>query len=400
MADVTQGVPEADVTITRPGLPPAVELEDDSLQSDMMTINMGPQHPSTHGVLRLEIKTDGEVVEQAIPHIGYLHRCFEKHAENLTYPQVIPFTDRMDYLAAMNNNLAYVLAVEKLLELEIPERVEYIRVIMAELNRIASHLVSFGTYGMDLGAFTPFLFAFREREEIFDLFEMTCGARMLYNYIWVGGVSHDLPAGFIEKTRSFLKKFEGKLKEYNDLLSYNKIFVERTANVGILSLENAYSYNLTGPNLRGSGAQWDLRKAEPYSIYDRLEFDVPFGKGDMGTVGDCWDRYMVRILEMGESARIVSQALDQLPEGDVHKAVPRNVKPPKDVECYFRSENPRGELGVYVISDGTNVPYRVRVKSPCFTAMSVFDVLCRGHYVADAVAIIGSLDIVLGEIDR
>ncbi|MBB28879.1 MAG: NADH-quinone oxidoreductase subunit NuoD [Gemmatimonadetes bacterium] len=400
MADVTQGVPEADVTITRPGLLPVIELEDDSLQSDMMTINMGPQHPSTHGVLRLEIKTDGEVVEQAIPHIGYLHRCFEKHAENLTYPQVIPFTDRMDYLAAMNNNLAYVLAVEKLLELEIPERVEYIRVIMAELNRIASHLVSFGTYGMDLGAFTPFLFAFREREEIFDLFEMTCGARMLYNYIWVGGVSHDLPVGFIEKTRSFLKKFEGKLKEYNDLLSYNKIFVERTANVGILSLENAYSYNLTGPNLRGSGAQWDLRKAEPYSIYDRLEFDVPFGKGDMGTVGDCWDRYMVRILEMGESARIVSQALDQLPEGDVHKAVPRNVKPPKDVECYFRSENPRGELGVYVISDGTNVPYRVRVKSPCFTAMSVFDVLCRGHYVADAVAIIGSLDIVLGEIDR
>ena len=400
MADVTQGVPEADVTITRPGLPPAVELEDDSLQSDMMTINMGPQHPSTHGVLRLEIKTDGEVVEQAIPHIGYLHRCFEKHAENLTYPQVIPFTDRMDYLAAMNNNLAYVLAVEKLLELEIPERVEYIRVIMAELNRIASHLVSFGTYGMDLGAFTPFLFAFREREEIFDLFEMTCGARMLYNYIWVGGVSHDLPVGCIEKTRSFLKKFEGKLKEYNDLLSYNKIFVERTANVGVLSLENAYSYNLTGPNLRGSGAQWDLRKAEPYSIYDRFEFDVPFGKGDMGTVGDCWDRYMVRILEMRESARIVSQALDQLPEGDVHKAVPRNVKPPKDVECYFRSENPRGELGVYVISDGTNVPYRVRVKSPCFTAMSVFDVLCRGHYVADAVAIIGSLDIVLGEIDR
>lgn len=400
MADVTQGVPEADITITRPGLSPVVELEDDSLQSDMMTINMGPQHPSTHGVLRLEIKTDGEVVEQAIPHIGYLHRCFEKHAENLTYPQVIPFTDRMDYLAAMNNNLAYVLAVEKLLELEIPERVEYIRVIMAELNRIASHLVSFGTYGMDLGAFTPFLFAFREREEIFDLFEMTCGARMLYNYIWVGGVSHDLPAGFIEKTRSFLKKFEGKLKEYNDLLSYNKIFVERTANVGVLSLENAYSYNLTGPNLRGSGAQWDLRKAEPYSIYDRFEFDVPFGKGDMGTVGDCWDRYMVRILEMGESARIVSQALDQLPEGDVHKAVPRNVKPPKDVECYFRSENPRGELGVYVISDGTNVPYRVRVKSPCFTAMSVFDVLCRGHYVADAVAIIGSLDIVLGEIDR
>ena len=397
------GIPRAaaEVTVERPGMPPAADMEDDNLNSELMTINMGPQHPSTHGVLRLEIRTDGEIVEEAKPHIGYLHRCFEKHAENLPYPQVIPFTDRMDYLAAMNNNMGYVLAVEKLLGLEIPERVEYIRVIMCELNRIASHLVSFGTYGMDIGAFTPFLFAFREREDIFDLFEMTCGARMLYNYIWVGGVSHDLPPGFVERCRSFLAAFEGKLKEYNDLLTYNKIFIERTANVGVLSLESAYSHNITGPNLRGCGVKWDLRRDEPYSIYDRFEFDIPCGRGEMGKLGDCWDRYMVRIREMEQSARIVSQALDQLPEGgDVQAAVPRNVRPPKDTECYVRSENPRGELGVYVISDGSNVPYRVRVKSPCFTVMSVFDELARGHYLADIIAIIGSIDIVLGEIDR
>ncbi|MDA0748598.1 MAG: NADH-quinone oxidoreductase subunit D [bacterium] len=401
MADVTQGIPQAEVTVDRPGMPPLVEMEDDTIKTDLMTINMGPQHPSTHGVLRLEIKTDGEVVEDIIPHIGYLHRCFEKHCENLPYPQVVPFTDRMDYLASMNNNLAYVLAVEKILELQVPERVEYIRVIMCELNRIASHLVSFGTYGMDLGAFTPFLFAFREREEVFDLFEMTCGARMLYNYIWVGGVSHDLPPGFVERCRAFLDNFGSKIQEYNDLLSYNKIFVERTANVGVLPVETAYTYNLTGPNLRGSGVEWDLRRDEPYSIYDRFEFNVPFGKGEMGTLGDCWDRYMVRIREMEESAKIISQALDQIPDkGDVHEAVPRNARPPKDAECYFRSETPRGEMGVYVISDGSNVPYRVRVKSPCFTAMSAFNEIARGHYVADIIAVIGSVDIVLGEIDR
>jgi NADH-quinone oxidoreductase subunit D len=399
MSNPTKNI--ADLKVDRPGMPGIeIELEDDSLKSDMMTLNMGPQHPSTHGVLRLELRTDGEVVEHVRPHIGYLHRCFEKHCENLTYPQVIPFTDRMDYLAAMNNNFGYVLAVEDMLDLDIPERVHYIRIIVAELNRIASHLVSFGTYGMDLGAFTPFLFAFREREEIFDLFEMTCGARMLYNYIWVGGVSHDLPLGFEAQTRAFLKRFRGKIGEYNDLLSKNKIFVERTAHVGVVTPEMAYSYNLTGPNLRGSGIQWDLRRDMPYSIYDRFEFEIPYGSGEMGELGDCWDRYMVRIREMEESARIVEQALDQLPEGDVLKAVPRNVRPPKGAESFFRSENPRGELGVYVISDGTNIPYRVRVKSPCFTAMSAFNEIARGHYLADIIAVIGSLDIVLGEIDR
>jgi NADH-quinone oxidoreductase subunit D len=393
-------IPEADVTVDRPGFPDEVALEGDDFQSELMTLNMGPQHPSTHGVLRLELKTDGEIIEHVRPHIGYLHRCFEKHAESLTYPQVIPFTDRMDYLAAMNNNLAYCLAVERLLELEIPERVEYVRVIICELNRLASHLVSFGTYGMDIGAFTPFLFAFREREEIFDLFEMTCGARMLYNYIWVGGVSHDLPPGFIEKCIAFLDKFEGKIDDYNNLLSRNKIFIERTANVGVLPVDVAYSYNLTGPNLRGSGVKWDLRRDDPYSIYDRFEFDIPIGSGEMGQLGDCWDRYMVRIREMVESVKIIRQALGQLPDGDVHKAVPRNVRPPKDVECYVRSETPRGEMGIYIISDGSNVPYRVKVKSPCFTAISAMNFLTRGHYVADIIAVIGSIDIVLGEVDR
>jgi NADH-quinone oxidoreductase subunit D len=307
------------------------------LKSEAMTLNMGPQHPSTHGVLRLELVTDGEIVDDAIPRIGYLHRCFEKHAENVTYPQVVPFTDRMDYLASMNNALGYVLAVEELMEIELPERVEYLRVIMAELNRIASHLVSFGTYGMDLGAFTPFLFGFREREEILDLFEMTCGARLLYNYMWVGGVSHDIPPEFVDRSRAFLDGFGDKITEYNDLLSHNKIFIERTANVGVLPLEAAYSYNVTGPNLRGSGVRWDLRRDDPYSIYDRFEFDIPCGAGEVGTVGDCWDRYMVRIREMAESARIVKQALDQLPEGDVHKAVPKNVRTPRPPEASWGS---------------------------------------------------------------
>ena len=370
------------------------------VKSEEMILNMGPQHPSTHGVLRLELGTDGEIVSWVRPHIGYLHRCFEKHAENLTYPQVIPFTDRMDYLASMNNNLGYVLPIEKMMDLKVPERVEYIRVIMCELNRIASHLISFGTYGIDIGAFTPFLFAFRERERIFDLFEMTCGARMLYNYIWVGGVSHDLPDGFIEIATKFVDEFQGHIDEYNRLLSGNKIFISRTAHVGILPPELAINYNITGPNLRGSGVKWDLRRDDPYSIYDRFEFDIPVGRGEMGTVGDCWDRYMVRIREMEQSARILKQALKQIPKGDVHAAIPKQIKPPKDTECYFRTENPRGELGVYLISDGSNKPYRVKIKSPCFVALSVLPEICKGAMIADIVAIVGSIDIVLGEVDR
>jgi NADH-quinone oxidoreductase subunit D len=371
-----------------------------SLKSDQMVVNMGPQHPSTHGVLRLEIVTDGEIVTEVRPHIGYLHRCFEKHAESMTYPQVIPYTDRMDYIASMNNNLGYAIAVEKMIGLKVPERVEYIRVIMAELNRIASHLIAIGTYGMDIGSLTPFFLAFREREKILDLFEMTCGARLLYNYIWVGGLSHDLPEGFDRKAHKFLDGFEKVIKkEYNPLLTDNLIFIKRTANVGILPEEMAINYGVTGPNLRGSGVKWDLRRDEPYSVYDRFDFDIPVGRGEKGTVGDCWDRYMVRIREMEESVKIVRQALDELPKGDVKEAIPKNVRVPAG-EIYVRTETPRGELGYYLKSDGGKGPYRLKVRSPCFCNLSVIGEIGRGAMVADLIAIIGSIDIVLGEIDR
>jgi NADH-quinone oxidoreductase subunit D len=364
-----------------------------------MVLNMGPQHPSTHGVLRLELETDGEIVRSVIPHIGYLHRCFEKHAENVDYPGVIPYTDRMDYVASMNNSLGYALAVEKLMKLEVNARVRTLRVIMAELNRIASHLLSIGTYAMDIGSFTPFLHCFREREKILDLFEWTCGARLLYNYNWVGGVSHDIPEGFVEKTREFLRQFEPVIPELDELLSYNKIFLERTARVGVITEEMALSYNITGPNLRGSGVRWDLRKDTPYSGYETYDFTVPVGIGKFGPLGSCWDRYYVRMRETDQSIKVIRQALDRLPEGDVHEKVPKKVKPPKG-EAYGRTETPRGELGYYIVSDGGNNPYRVKVKSPCFTALSILPEIAKGEMVADIIALIGSIDIVMGELDR
>ena len=271
-----------------------------TLRTDEMIINMGPQHPSTHGVLRLEIVVDGEIIVDVIPHIGYLHRCFEKHAEHMTnYQQVIPYADRMDYVASMCMDLGYAVAVERLMKIEVPERVEYIRVIMAELQRIASHLIAVGTYGIDAGAFTPFLYAFRDRELILDLFEMTCGARLLYNYIWVGGVSHDLPPKFIDKAKAFCAYFKPQIKEFNDLLTFNKIFVKRTANVGVLPRDVAINYACSGPMLRGSGVNWDLRRDDPYSVYHKLEWEVQVGKGEVGAVGDCWDRHIVRMRERG-----------------------------------------------------------------------------------------------------
>ena len=364
-----------------------------------MILNMGPQHPSTHGVLRLELETDGEIVKKVTPHIGYLHRCFEKHAENIDYSGVIPFCDRMDYIASMNNSLGYALAIEKLMQIEVNERVQTLRVLMAELNRIASHLLSIGTYAMDIGSFTPFLYCFREREKILDLFEWVCGARLLYNYNWVGGLSHDIPSGFVEKTSEFLNQLEPVIVEMDKLLSYNKIFIVRTATVGIINKDLAESYNVTGPNLRGSGVQWDLRKEEPYCAYETYDFEVPIGLGQFGPVGSCWDRYFVRVREMEQSINLSRQALARLPEGDVHEMVPRRVKPPKG-EIYGRTETPRGELGYYVISDGGLIPFRVKVKSPCFTVLSVLPVIARGGMVADIIAIIGSIDIVMGEIDR
>ncbi|HJS59717.1 MAG TPA: NADH-quinone oxidoreductase subunit D [Vicinamibacteria bacterium] len=376
----------------------------DELDTDEMVLQMGPQHPSTHGVLRIELRTDGEVVKAARPHIGYLHRCFEKHAESVDYPGVIPYTDRMDYVASMGNSLGYALAVEKLMGIEPSPYVQTIRVIMAELQRIASHCIAVGTYGMDIGAFTPFLHLLRDREKILDLFEWTCGARLLYNYNWIGGVSHDVPEGFVKACRQFLREYEAITHpELMDLLIGNKIFIKRTASVGVCSPELAISYDLTGPNLRGSGPARDLRRDEPYCGYESYAFDVCVGTGEYGPVGSCFDRNLVRAREMAESAKILHQALDRLEKldkTDVREKVPKRVKPAKG-EIYFRSEAPRGQLGYYVVADGTGVnPYRVKVKSPCFTAMSIFHVLAKGMYVADIIALIGSLDVVLGEIDR
>lgn len=365
-----------------------------------MVINMGPQHPSTHGVLRLELIVDGEIVVDVIPHIGYLHRCFEKHAEHMVnYQQVIPYCDRMDYVAAMNNDFGYAVACEKLLKIKVPERVEYIRVIMAELQRIASHLIAVGTYGMDIGAFTPFLYCFRDRERILDIFEQTCGARLLYNYIWIGGLSHDVQSDFQQKVKDFCKYFRPNIKELNDLLSYNKIFIERTANVGVLPADVAINYAASGPVLRGSGVKWDLRKNDPYSIYDRFDWEIPVGTGKVGTVGDCWDRYMVRVHEMEQSLNIIEQAVENIPAGDVQSAVPKRIRP-DTADLYVRTETPKGELGYYIMADGTTSPFRVKVKSPCFVNLSLLPAICRGAMISDVIAVLGSIDIVLGEVDR
>jgi NADH-quinone oxidoreductase subunit D len=370
------------------------------LRTEEMVISMGPQHPSTHGVLRLEVVADGEVVVEAIPHIGYLHRCFEKHCEQMSnYQQVIPYADRLDYVAAMSSEFGFAVAAEKMLKIKVPDRVEYIRVIMAEFSRIASHLIAIGTYGLDIGAFTPFLFCMRDREHILDIFEETCGARLLYNYNWIGGLSHDVQPSFAPKVKDFVKYFRPKIKELNDLLSYNSIFVKRTANVGVLPADVALNYAASGPVLRGSGVKWDLRKNDPYSIYDRFTFEIPVGTGEKGTVGDCWDRYMVRCREMEQSVNIIEQAIEQLPEGDVHATLPKRIRPEAG-EVFVRTETPKGELGYYIVSDGTASPFRVKVKAPCFVNLSVLPAISRGAMIADLVAILGSIDIVLGEVDR
>jgi NADH-quinone oxidoreductase subunit D len=386
-----------EATMTQPTTIPGLGR---ALKTEEMVISMGPQHPSTHGVLRLELVVDGEVVVDVIPHIGYLHRCFEKHCEHMTnYQQVIPYADRMDYVAAMSNEFGFVVACEKLLKIKVPERVEYIRVIMAEFSRIVSHLIAIGTYGMDIGAFTPFLYCMRDRERVLDIFEQTCGARLLYNYMWIGGLSHDVQPGFEAKVKDFCRYFRPQIKELNDLLSYNKIFIKRTANVGVLPADVAINYAVSGPVLRGSGVHWDLRKNDPYSVYDHLDFEIPVGKGLKGTVGDCWDRYMVRVHEMEQSVNIIEQAVDKLPAGDVASAIPKRIRPDAG-DVYVRTETPKGELGYYVVSDGTATPFRVKVKSPCFVNLSALPAMCRGAMIADIVAVLGSIDIVLGEVDR
>tara|TARA_B100000579_G_scaffold248859_1_gene204470 strand:+ start:626 stop:1765 length:1140 start_codon:yes stop_codon:yes gene_type:complete len=375
-------------------------LDKSIIGADEMVMNMGPQHPSTHGVLRLKIVTDGEIVSHIEPIIGYLHRCFEKHCENLSYEQIVPFTDRCDYLAAMHMAHGYSVAVEKLLGIEeLPERVEYIRVIMAEFQRIASHLIAVGVFGLDVGAITPFTWTLRDRERIIDLFEQATGARLLYNYIWPGGLAHDLPKDFVNKSIEFLDYFEPQIEEYNNLLTTNKIFIERSADVGVMPADVAINYGVTGPSLRGSGVSHDLRKDEPYSVYEKFDFDVPVGQGLMGTVGDSWDRYYVKVLEIKESVKILRQALAQLPEGDVQAAIPKKIRPKKG-EVYSRYETARGDLGLYIRSGGKNMPSRLKMRSPAYCNLSVLNEISAGWMISDVITVLGSLDIVLGEIDR
>lgn len=369
-----------------------------NLETQDMLLNMGPQHPSTHGVLRLVIRTDGEMVSEVTPVVGYLHRCAEKIGENLRYEQFVPYTDRMDYLSSMSDNLGFCLAVEKLLTIEIPPRAQVIRVIMAELNRIASHLLAFGTYGLDIGAFTPFLYAFRERELILNMFEYVCGARLTYNYVKVGGVMKDVDKKFFEMVTNFLNQFDERLKDYNDLLSGNQIFLTRTKGLGVITAEQALDWGLTGPNLRASGINYDVRKAMPYSSYEKFQFNVPMGREGIGVVGDCWNRYWLRIEEMIESCKIVKQAMDSLPTGK-YAADIRKIKPAVG-EAYTAIENPRGELGFYIVSDGSEIPTRCKVRAPSFVNLAIMSEIGKNNLIADLIAILGSIDIVLGEIDR
>lgn len=378
-----------------------IEVDYSQVDAERMRVNMGPQHPSTHGVLRLEVELDGEIVTDVIPHIGYLHRCFEKTCEFMTYPQVIPYIDRLDYISSMNNEWPYIMGMEKILDIKVPDRIEYIRVIMAELNRIANHQIAVATFGLDAGAFTPFLYLFRDREMILNLFEHASGGRLLYNYFWIGGLQRDVPPNFKETCLEIVKTVRVTNAEVERLLIDNKIFIERTTNIGILPADVAINFGVTGPVLRGSGVPYDLRKVEPYSLYDKFDFDVIVGKGEVGMVGDCWNRNMVRMREMEESCKIIEQAVAQMPDEtvDVREFVSRRVKPPKG-EFYSRAENPKGELGFYIVSDGSVKPYRVRARATSFVNLSVLPMISKGYMIADLIMILGSIDIVLGEIDR
>jgi NADH-quinone oxidoreductase subunit D len=363
------------------------------VKTETYTLNMGPQHPSTHGVLQVVLELDGEEVVQAVPHMGYLHRGIEKLAESRTYIQFIPYTDRLDYISSMGNNLGYCQAVEKLAGLEVPERAEYLRIIMTELNRIASHLIFMGSLAIDLGASTGMMFGFRSRERILDLFDMACGARQTYSYIRFGGVSADIPPEFIPALRRFLADFPAMLAEDHELLTGNEILYHRLKDNAVISGEQALEIGLTGPALRASGIDYDLRKVEPYGIYDRFDFTVPLGK-----TGDSWDRYLVRMEEMKQSAGIVAQALEQLPEGPVMGKAPKLLKPPAG-EIYHSVENPRGELGYYIVSDGSPKPYRIHVRRPSFINLQVLNDACQGLLIADVVAVLATLDSLMGEVD-
>jgi NADH-quinone oxidoreductase subunit D len=367
--------------------------------NEEMILNFGPQHPSTHGVINFIVETDGEVLKRAIPDVGYLHRSIEKIGEIVGYPGFMPFTDRIDYVAAMFANEGYAIAVERLLKVEVPARAQWLRAISCELCRIASHLVSVGTMTMDIGAVTPMVHGLRERETVNDLIEALCGARLTYNYHRIGGVAFDLPEGWRDRTLKFLDHFDKFLVEFDRLITFNQIYVKRLANVATIPAELAIDYGLVGPNLRGSGVDWDLRRDMPYGAYPSFKFGVPVGKGWFGTPGDSFDRYYVRCLEMAESSKIVRQALEAMPEGEVMAKVPRNIKPEAG-EALSRVESARGELAYYVVSDGTAKAYRVRARTGSFTAMGIIEDISAGLMIADLVALIASLDVVAPEIDR
>ena len=373
----------------------AVEAPQPLFDTSELVLNMGPQHPSTHGVLRVILRLDGERVIDADLVIGYIHRGIEKLSENRDWTQIIALTDRTDYVAAATNNLGYCETVEKLMSLEVPRRARYIRTILAELQRMASHCIWLGTHAMDIGAMTVFLYALRERELILDLFEEYCGARLTYNSMRVGGLPLDIPPGWDRKVRAFCDIMASKVPEYEELLTNNRIWLERTRDIGVISGPDAIAIGLSGPPLRGSGVLRDVRKDEPYAAYDEFEFDIP-----LGSQGDTYDRYLVRMEEFRQSLRIIRQALDGLPEGPVMGKVPRLIKPPAG-ETYHAIESPKGELGYFIVADGKSMsPYRLRVRPPSFCNLQALRQLIRGHLVADVVALIGTIDIVLGEVDR
>ncbi len=387
--------------------------------TEKMTLSMGPQHPSTHGVLRLVLELDGELITKITPEIGYLHRGVEKLSEHRTYHQVLPLTDRLDYLAPMSNNLGYILAVEKLLDIEIPERAQTIRIIMAEMTRLQSHLVWLACHALDIGAMTVFIYAFREREVVMETYELISGARMTSNFFRAGGLSMDVPPEFEAKVRKFVQDMPGYLDQYEGLLTTNPIWIKRTVGNGVISAEDATDYGITGPALRGSGVDWDLRRDNPYNGYENYKFEVPVGKNC-----DTFDRYKVRLVEMRESCKIINQALDKLKPGPVLADSPQITYPPKESvyntieglihhfkiasegypvpegEVYQGVEAPKGELGFYIVSDGTSKPYRMRIRPPSFVNLQAIEKMSKGSMLADLVAVIGTLDIVLGEIDR
>ncbi len=384
-----------------------------------ITLNMGPQHPATHGVLRLVLDLQGETVVGCDPRPGYLHRGIEKWMESRTYHQIIPMTDRLEYITCMNNNLGYVVAVEKLAGITVPERAQFIRTLMAELTRLSGHLVWLGTHALDIGAMTVCMYTLRERELVLDLTEMVTGARQTVSYVRIGGVRNDVPADFIDKCREFIELFPKRLEEYDTMIRQNRIWLKRTVGIGVMTAEEAVNYGLTGGTLRGSGVNYDIRKVEPYAAYDKVEFDVPLGKN-----GDVYDRYIVRINEMRQSNRIIKQCLDMMPPGPVVNADPRYAIPEKvnvmksmeslahqfvimskwvpmpKGEVYVATEAPKGELGFYIVSDGSGRPYRIKIRAPSYVHISALPKMVTGHMVADVIACIGTIDIVLGECDR